>query len=249
MSFFIVLALVALTLVLIACWRWPPASPAAEYLGVLWLLGFFFLRVFYFTAFEMTPRAATPGKRILGMRVARARRRRADRRRDVRAQRDARAGGLPAAVLPAAQAAPVDAWISLWASSGAACSCCSRCSTATACASATSWRAPGWCARPSGCWAPICRRAPARGARLHRGQLDAYGIKELSVLEDVLRRKDAADHGSGGRRASAPRSAATDRMPDRADFLAAYYTALRGAAGDAAAVRPPQARQVRSRLS
>ena len=38
-----------------------------EFIGVLWVLGFFFLRVFYFTFFEMTPRAATPGKRIVAL--------------------------------------------------------------------------------------------------------------------------------------------------------------------------------------
>lgn len=38
--------------------------------AIIWLLGFFLLRNFYFTAFECGPRGATPGKRVLGLRVA-----------------------------------------------------------------------------------------------------------------------------------------------------------------------------------
>jgi uncharacterized RDD family membrane protein YckC len=36
---------------------------------IIWLLGFFILRNFYFTLFECGRRAATPGKRIMGLRV------------------------------------------------------------------------------------------------------------------------------------------------------------------------------------
>ncbi len=60
-------ALIAMTLVIVMLAFIPGFLPG-EYLGALWLLGFFFLRVFYFTAFEITPRAATPGKRIMGLR-------------------------------------------------------------------------------------------------------------------------------------------------------------------------------------
>lgn len=41
-----------------------------EALGVLWTLMFFIIRYFYFTILEITPRAATFGKRILKVRVA-----------------------------------------------------------------------------------------------------------------------------------------------------------------------------------
>lgn len=37
---------------------------------IVWLLGAFILRNFYFTSFECGPRAATPGKRIMKLRVA-----------------------------------------------------------------------------------------------------------------------------------------------------------------------------------
>mgnify|MGYP003700508907 CR=1 FL=1 len=46
------------------------STGSAEFVGVIWLLAFFILRVFYFTIFEMGARAATPGKRMLGIRVA-----------------------------------------------------------------------------------------------------------------------------------------------------------------------------------
>lgn len=40
-----------------------------EYMGVIWLLGFFMLRNGYFIVMEMGPRAATFGKRMIGLRV------------------------------------------------------------------------------------------------------------------------------------------------------------------------------------
>lgn len=60
-------ALLAFTLI---CGLAGAATGSAEFIGVVWLLAFFVLRVFYFTFFEMGPRAATPGKRLLGIRVA-----------------------------------------------------------------------------------------------------------------------------------------------------------------------------------
>lgn len=41
-----------------------------EVMIIIWLLGFFVLRNFYFTAFELSAAAATPGKRAMGLRVA-----------------------------------------------------------------------------------------------------------------------------------------------------------------------------------
>lgn len=59
-------ALVALTVVSAALFR----GTGIELAGIIWLLGFFLLRNFYFALFELRPRAATPGKRMLGIRVA-----------------------------------------------------------------------------------------------------------------------------------------------------------------------------------
>ena len=41
----------------------------AEWLAILWLLGFFVLRNGWFSLFEMGGRGATPGKRVMGLRV------------------------------------------------------------------------------------------------------------------------------------------------------------------------------------
>lgn len=43
---------------------------AGEAAAIVWMLGFFLLRNFYFTVFECGPRAATPGKRIMKLRIA-----------------------------------------------------------------------------------------------------------------------------------------------------------------------------------
>ncbi len=45
-------------------------TKARSALAVLWLLGFFLLRNGWFLGFELGPRAATPGKRVFGLRVA-----------------------------------------------------------------------------------------------------------------------------------------------------------------------------------
>jgi uncharacterized RDD family membrane protein YckC len=197
-------------------------------LGALWLLGFFFLRVFYFTAFEVTPRAATPGKRLLGIRVAR------------------RDGGALSAdavfarnamrelevFLPltfvATRATTVDAWISIFALI--------------------------WCGvftlfplfnadrlrigdLVAGTWvvhapkrllgADLATAAPQAALVFASQALDAYGIHELSVLEDVLRRNEPQTLAAVAKRIRTRIAMLDDRTPD-ADFLAAYYSALRG---------------------
>lgn len=43
---------------------------SAEMLAIVDMLGMFLVRSFYFTGYEMTARAATPGKRLMGIRVA-----------------------------------------------------------------------------------------------------------------------------------------------------------------------------------
>src|SRR4051794_7400795 len=45
------------------------AKGPAQFLAVLWLIGFFVLRNCWFSLFEMGGRGATPGKRLLGLRV------------------------------------------------------------------------------------------------------------------------------------------------------------------------------------
>jgi uncharacterized RDD family membrane protein YckC len=61
--------LVALTLLCLgAAWRMHDDAPTRA-IVVIWLLGSFAVRVGYFVGFEQGPRAATPGKRAMGLRV------------------------------------------------------------------------------------------------------------------------------------------------------------------------------------
>ncbi|HEX3666970.1 MAG TPA: RDD family protein [Rhizomicrobium sp.] len=221
-------SLVALT-VLLAFVAWLAGSGKImhEAVPVIWLLMFFFLRNFYFMAFEISPRAATPGKRILGLRVA---------------MRD---GGpltgeaifarnalreleifLPLTFL-ALSAKGMSAWVGLL---GLA-----------------------WCVAfvffplfnrdrlrvgdlVAGTWVVHVprrdltidlteSRAPS-AIKFSEAALDAYGIKELNVLEDVLRRRDPEIMKAVAARIR-EKIAMPAREPD-AEFLAAYYAALRG---------------------
>lgn len=205
---------------------------AAEMVGIIWLLGLFLLRNGYFLAFEMTARAATPGKRIMGLRVA------------------SRDGGrlrfeaiftrnvmrelelfLPLTLMVAAPSTGgVNGWMYLlsliW------------------CAvfvflplfNADKLRAGDLVA---GTWVlrtpkqKLLRDMADDGAA-HQpdfaftpAQLDAYGVKELQVLEQVLRTGDrptvraVADRIAG--KIGYERGYARD-----IDFLRAYYHAIRG---------------------
>ncbi|HYI39052.1 MAG TPA: RDD family protein [Allosphingosinicella sp.] len=61
----IVTILILMTLLLLSL-AW---ASKAEWIVILWLLGFFVLRNGWFSLFEMGGRGATPGKRLLGLRV------------------------------------------------------------------------------------------------------------------------------------------------------------------------------------
>jgi uncharacterized RDD family membrane protein YckC len=62
----IIVLLVAATLAIVFLMM---AGDEAEWLAILWLLGFFVLRNGWFSLFEMGGRGATPGKRAMGLRV------------------------------------------------------------------------------------------------------------------------------------------------------------------------------------
>jgi hypothetical protein len=67
---------------------------------------------------------------------------------------------------------------------------------------------------------------PAPVVAFSEAALDAYGIKELGILESVLRRKDPTVMAAVAERIRGKINFDTP-MPDE-QFLAAYYTALRG---------------------
>jgi uncharacterized RDD family membrane protein YckC len=194
--------------------------------AVIWILGFFLLRNFYFTAFELTLRAATPGKRLLGLRVA---------MRDgspltanaVFARNFMRELEifLPIAFLTSGTEG-IDGWITLFGLI--------------------------WCgvflAIPllnrdrlrvgdlvGGTWVVMAPRRvldtdlsanSAAPTVFSTAALDAYGIKELNILEDVLRRKDPDTMAAVAARIR-KKIGFEIPMPDE-KFLADYYVGLRG---------------------
>jgi uncharacterized RDD family membrane protein YckC len=202
---------------------------AMEALGILWLFVFFGLRNAYFIAFELTPAAATPGKRMLGLRVA------------------SRDGGplsadavfarnaireievyLPLTFL-VTQRSGVDGWIVLaglvWSGIFALFPLFNRDRLRAGDLVAGTWVVRA----PRRRLAPDLTDGGATGQpsiAFTSAQANAYGVKELHVLEDVLRR--------GQRQVLAEVATRIRRKigwigsePD-ADFLRAYYAALRG---------------------
>ncbi|MBC6981878.1 RDD family protein [Caulobacter sp. 17J80-11] len=231
---FIVLALIVMTIAAIGAAIASGFKEAgAEVALIVWLLGAFLLRNAYFLAFELTPRAATPGKRIMGLRVA-ARdggRLTADAVFARNALRELEVF-LPMSVLAAqAQSGDVEGWMWLLALIW---SCIFvfmplfnrdrlRCGDLV-----------------GGTWVV---RTPKRKLeqdladdallRLKRfafspAQLDAYGVKELHVLEDVLRVRHRATMAEVAGRIRRKIAWVAAPAEDDEDFLNAYYAALRG---------------------
>lgn len=221
----IVLALVLLTLAMIAM-GFAFGFRALEFMGVIWVLAFFCLRNFYFMAFELTPRAATPGKRAVGLRVT---------------TRDG--GPLTASAifarnamreleifLPltfmATSASAVDNWINIlglvWCGVFVFFPLFNRDRLRVGDLVAGTWvvRAPR---------RVLDAELTAQPAviQFSDAALDAYGIKELTILEDVLRRRDPATMRAVAERIRIKTKAETGPMLD-GEFLSAYYVALRG---------------------
>jgi uncharacterized RDD family membrane protein YckC len=203
----------------------------AEPWGIVWLLGFFVLRNGYFILFELTARAATPGKRALGLRVA------------------ARDGGrltgeavfvrnamreieifLPAVFILAGNAAgdPVDAWLvlfgCLWTGGFLLFPLFNRDRLRVGDFVAGTWvvKAPrrslsvDLAERPDGAFA------------FSRQHLAAYGVKELQVLEQVLRAADTRTMTAVAERIRGKIGWYRAASESDAAFLTAYYAALRG---------------------
>ena len=223
-------ALIVMTIVCV--WGLATLGQASgPYVGIIWLLGFFVLRNLYFMLFEMTPRAATPGKRVLGLRVA------------------SRSGGpltadailgrnamrelevfLPLTFL-AANIEAIDAWTSLaglvWTGVFALMPLFNRDRLRAGDIAAGTWvvKAPKQ---------RLLRDLAERDFGAHaaisftQGQLDAYGVKELHVLEDVLRRFDARTVKAVADRIRTKIDWPKDSRDSDGDFLDAYYRALRG---------------------
>jgi uncharacterized RDD family membrane protein YckC len=228
----ILAGLIGLSFVLLAiAWATKAQRATGEAAVILWLLGAFLARNGYFIFFELRPGAATPGKRAMGLRVA------------------ARDGGrltanavfvrnalrevevfLPMSFL-FAEGLGVDAGLmalgAIWSGVFVLFPLFNRdrLRLGDIAAGTMVVKAPKRLLRPD---LAGDRPAPSAGLAFTDAQLDAYGIKELHALEDVLRR--------GERRTLADVSArirkkigweASLEVSDRT-FLQAYYAGLRG---------------------
>jgi uncharacterized RDD family membrane protein YckC len=196
---------------------------------VLWLLAGFLLRNFYFIAFEMSARAATPGKRRCGLRVAARNggRLTADAIFVRNAMRELELY-IPLGVL----FAPTD-MVGGWMRAAATVWCGvfvllplfnkDRLRAGDILAGTWVVKVPDRRLLPDLAQGGIYETATIR---FTLAQLDAYGIKELQVLEDVLRRFDrravevVADRIR--QKIGYPKGEESDGA-----FLSAYYAALR----------------------
>jgi uncharacterized RDD family membrane protein YckC len=222
--------LVALTLVAILAMLGTKGG-SAEVIAVIWMLGAFVLRNLYFVLFELTPQAATPGKRLLGLRVT--------SRNGGRLTADAIFGRnvmreleiyLPITFL-LANSKDVDGWLQslglIW---------CGvfllfplfnrdRLRVGDIVAGTMVVKSPKRTLLKD-----LAVHADAATGRFHftDAQLDAYGVKELHVLEDVLRRYSPSIVAAVAERIRAKIGWVRGAGEGDGAFLDAYYRALRG---------------------
>lgn len=205
----------------------------AEMIAVIWLIVFFLLRNFYFTAFELSAAAATPGKRIMGLRVASrdGGRLKAEAVFARNAMRELEVF-LPLSILVArSQEGGVEGWMYLlafvWAAIFVFFPLFNKDRLRVGDLIGGTWvvRTPR---------RKLIRDMADDGAgRMDAydftpAQVDAYGAKELHVLETVLRQGDRKTQRDVADRIA--KKIGWTRSPQEADrdFLSAYYAALRG---------------------
>lgn len=205
----------------------------AEMMAVLWLVVFFLLRNFYFTAFELSAAAATPGKRVMGLRVASrdGGRLRAESVFARNAMRELEVF-LPMSVLFArATEGGVDSWMYLlafvWAGIFVFFPLFNKDRLRLGDLVGGTWvvRTPR---------RKLTRDMADDGVErrvvydFSPAQIDAYGAKELHVLESVLRQGDRKTKRAVADRIAAKIGWTRDPLQTDSDFLSAYYAALRG---------------------
>jgi len=203
---------------------------------IIFVLLAFLLRSFYFTLFELGRRAATPGKMALKIRVA-ARGKARLSAASVFARNALREIGffLPIGFLFGIGAGGVDGWMSLLASIWAGIflffPLFNRDRLRVGDLVAGTWvvRSP----RPMLAADLITTDEPANQAIFAKfaftpAQIDAYGIKELHVLEDVLRARDREVLADVATRIRTKIGWVWEDGESDVNFLRAYYAALRG---------------------
>ena len=229
----IMAALVALTLLAVATGITSGGQTGMEIAAIIWLLVAFLLRNFYFTAFELSAAAATPGKRLLGLRVAAhdGGRLRAEAVLVRNAMRELEVFMPLSVIMVRAQEGGGQAWMFLaalaWVGIFVLFPLFNRDRLRIGDLVGGTWvvRTPRQ---------RLARDMAVEGSeRLSRypftaTQLDAYGEKELHVLEDVIRRRDRRTVRAVAERISAKIGWTASPDQDDYDFLSAYYAALRG---------------------
>lgn len=204
---------------------------------IIWLIGSFLLRNFYFFLFEIGARGATPGKRLLRIRVA-------TRNGGVldasaifarNAMREVEVF-MPMSLL-ASNAQSVDAAIGLagfiWCAIFVFFPMFNRDRLRAGDLIAGTWvvQSPRAALLPD--LVQTRQKARATGGSMApamaftREQLDVYGIKELQVLEDLLRRADHRGYDVVAQRIRKKIGWTATPGERDADFLSAYYAALR----------------------
>lgn len=202
-----------------------------EPIFVIWVIVAFLLRNAYFAGFELSRGAATPGKRLLGLRVATRSggRLTADAVIARNAMREIEIF-LPLSFLFAAPREQVDAVIVVcglvWSGVFLFLPLFNRDRLRAGDLVAGTWVVRA----PRRKLAPDLARTPDETAvfAFTPAQLDAYGVMELQVLEDVLRRSDPATVKAVARRIRDKIGWTPTLIEKDRDFLEAYYTRLRG---------------------
>jgi uncharacterized RDD family membrane protein YckC len=221
-------SLVLLTILVVAVLPGDDNGSAAL---VIWLLGFFVLRNFYFTLFECGRRAATPGKRLMGLRVVA--RDGAALTADAVVARNAMRElelYLPIMFL-IVRGEDIEAWIILsgivWCGIFVLFPFFNRDRLRAGDLIAGTWvlKAPRQTLLPD-----LTGDRPAVADAVFAftaAQLDIYGVKELQVLESVLRRGEESAMTTVSDQIRAKIGWTKRANESNGEFLNAYYTSLR----------------------
>ena len=207
---------------------------ATKVIAVIWQLGLFIVGNGYFIAFELSPRAATPGKRMSGLRVASRSggrltadaifARNAMRQLEVMIPLQILLMGLFTMIRPEALSGWMFLVAFIWGAIFAFFPLFNRDRLRAGDLLAGTWvvRAPR-----HKLIADLADDETGGGFVFTREQLEAYGVKELHVLEEVLRKGDRKTMRAVSERIRSKIGFAGDPGVFERDFLAAYYAALR----------------------
>ena len=226
--------IIVMVIVVMAAGSQTNSRQAGEIVSIIWLLGWFVLRNFYFTLFECSARAATPGKRIMRLRVA-ARSGKALSADAVVARNAMRELELylPLTFLLFASFGndgDVGSWLILlglvWCFLFALFPLFNRDKLRVGDIVAGTWvvRTPKHVLLPDLAEGSVFDHA---AIVFSEAQLDVYGVKELQVLEKVLRIEEAQAMAAVAERIKAKINWQGPLSIGDGSFLTAYYQALR----------------------